>query len=230
MENGAKGPKNKTKFPFPVCQGIFETDNTLHTSVTTQYIQTATVDYCYCRLLLQADAPTRPPTYHDTTANTDRQTSMKQKGVREPPPPGVRHHETTRDERLKVITLRDESGMSWAEIGRRLNIHRRSKRVVLPLAALTLKAYSIDRLYPDIPQSKRDRRSFESKPLWPPRIIHRCRKARIDRSPDLNLIEALWQDVEVEFGQISGRVSDLEALEAAVRLHGILFRRSGWKC
>ena len=33
------------------------------------------------------------------------------------------------------------------------------------------------------------------------------------QSPDLNLIEALWQDVEVELGQIWGRVSDLEILE-----------------
>ena len=36
------------------------------------------------------------------------------------------------------------------------------------------------------------------------------------QSPDLNLIEALWQDVEVELGQIWGRVSDVEALEATV--------------
>ena len=34
---------------------------------------------------------------------------MKLKGVRELPPPGVQHCETTRDERLKVITLRDEA-------------------------------------------------------------------------------------------------------------------------
>ena len=37
------------------------------------------------------------------------------------------------------------------------------------------------------------------------------------QSPDLNFIEALWQDVEVELGQIWGRVSDLETLEAAVK-------------
>ena len=37
------------------------------------------------------------------------------------------------------------------------------------------------------------------------------------RSPDLNLIEALWGDLEVELGQIWGRVSDPEALEAAVK-------------
>ena len=36
------------------------------------------------------------------------------------------------------------------------------------------------------------------------------------QSPDLNLIEALCQDVEVELGQIWGRVSDVEALEATV--------------
>ena len=37
------------------------------------------------------------------------------------------------------------------------------------------------------------------------------------QSPGLNLIEALWQDVEVEPGQIWGRVSDLEALGAAMK-------------
>ena len=31
-------------------------------------------------------------------------------------------------------------------------------------------------------------------------------------SPDLNSTEALWHDVEVELGQIWGRVSDLEIL------------------
>ena len=35
--------------------------------------------------------------------------------------------------------------------------------------------------------------------------------------PDLNLIEALWQGIEAELCQILGRVSDLEALEAAVK-------------
>ena len=37
------------------------------------------------------------------------------------------------------------------------------------------------------------------------------------QSPDLSLIEALWQEIEVELGQIWGRVSDLEAPEAAVK-------------
>ena len=37
------------------------------------------------------------------------------------------------------------------------------------------------------------------------------------QSPDLNLIEALWEDMEVELGQIWGRMSDPEALEAAVK-------------
>ena len=42
--------------------------------------------------------------------------------------------------------------------------------------------------------------------LWPVKL------------PDLNLIEALWQDVDVELGQIWGKVSDMEALEAAVEV------------
>ena len=37
------------------------------------------------------------------------------------------------------------------------------------------------------------------------------------QSPDLNLIESLWGDMEVELGHIWGRVSDPEALEAAVK-------------
>ena len=48
---------------------------------------------------------------------------MKQKGD-ELPPPGVRHHETTRDERLKVTTLRDKTGMNWTETDKRLNIRK----------------------------------------------------------------------------------------------------------
>ncbi|KAF8535162.1 hypothetical protein BDD12DRAFT_893767 [Trichophaea hybrida] len=51
---------------------------------------------------------------------------MKQKGKREQPPAGtVRHHETTRDERIKVITF-DEVGMSWTQIGKKLNIDSRT--------------------------------------------------------------------------------------------------------
>ena len=59
---------------------------------------------------------------------------------------------------------------------------------------------------------------------WCTRLQGACQKIpRVERSgcaaqtPDLNLIEALWQDVEVKLGQIWGRVSDLEALEAAVK-------------
>ena len=61
-----------------------------------------------------------------------QQTSMKQKGVRDLPPPGVRHHETTHDERLEVITLRDEAGMSRAENGKRLNIRKSTVQKVVP--------------------------------------------------------------------------------------------------
>lgn len=50
---------------------------------------------------------------------------MKQKGVREQQPEGVRHRETTRDERIKVITLR-EAEWSWTKIGNYLNIDRRT--------------------------------------------------------------------------------------------------------
>ena len=37
------------------------------------------------------------------------------------------------------------------------------------------------------------------------------------QSPDLNHIKPLWQDVEVELGQIWGRVSNLEVLETTVK-------------
>ena len=71
---------------------------------------------------------------------------MKQQGAREPQPLGVRHHETTRDERLKVIALRDEAVTGWAEIGRKLNINRRTvQNVVLP-TLVPWKACGIDML------------------------------------------------------------------------------------
>ena len=76
---------------------------------------------------------------------------MKQKGIREPPPPVVWHHETTHDERLKVITLRNETGMSWADVGRRSTIHKRTKgSTASDSESPNLKAYNIG-MYLDIP-------------------------------------------------------------------------------
>jgi len=37
------------------------------------------------------------------------------------------------------------------------------------------------------------------------------------QSPDLNLIEALWMDMETELGEIWGRVGDVEALELCLK-------------
>ena len=37
------------------------------------------------------------------------------------------------------------------------------------------------------------------------------------QSPDLNLIEALWVDMETELGEAWGRVGDIEALEACLK-------------
>jgi len=47
---------------------------------------------------------------------------MKEKGTREQNPRGVRHRETTREERVKVITLHDDAGWNWSRIGQHLNI------------------------------------------------------------------------------------------------------------
>ena len=51
---------------------------------------------------------------------------MKEKGTRAV----GRRGETTRDERIKVITLRDEAGLTWAQIGQKLNIDRRTVQKV----------------------------------------------------------------------------------------------------
>lgn len=37
------------------------------------------------------------------------------------------------------------------------------------------------------------------------------------QSPDLNLIEALWMDMETELGETWGRVGDIEVLEACLK-------------
>ncbi|PWW74558.1 hypothetical protein C7212DRAFT_346066 [Tuber magnatum] len=49
--------------------------------------------------------------------------TMQQKGIWKQNPQGVRHRETTQDERLKVITLRDNAGWTWMRIGQELNIY-----------------------------------------------------------------------------------------------------------
>jgi DNA-binding XRE family transcriptional regulator len=55
---------------------------------------------------------------------------MKLKGTRELPTAGVSHREITRDERVKIIALRDEAGMGWAQIGKKLGIDRRTVQKV----------------------------------------------------------------------------------------------------
>jgi len=50
---------------------------------------------------------------------------MKQKGVRDPAV-GVRHRETTRDERMRVISLRENARWSWRQIGRELRFDPRT--------------------------------------------------------------------------------------------------------
>ena len=55
---------------------------------------------------------------------------MKTKGRREQNPDGVAYRETTRDERMMVITLRDEMSLDWSDIGRRLKMNRRTAQRV----------------------------------------------------------------------------------------------------
>jgi len=52
--------------------------------------------------------------------------TMKQKGRRQNPPIGVSYRETTRDERMRIIALRENAGWTWSKIGRELNINRRT--------------------------------------------------------------------------------------------------------
>ncbi|PWW76004.1 hypothetical protein C7212DRAFT_344475 [Tuber magnatum] len=61
-------------------------------------------------------------------SSTRVQGIMKQTDTCEQNPRGVRHRETTRDERNKVITLLDYSGWNWLRIGRELNIDRSTCR------------------------------------------------------------------------------------------------------
>ena len=62
---------------------------------------------------------------------------MKQKGTRENAPPGTRHTETTQDERIRVISLRDDAGLIWTAIGQRLGINRGTAQKVNDFNTLT---------------------------------------------------------------------------------------------
>jgi len=52
--------------------------------------------------------------------------SHEPKGVREVAPEGVSHRETTRDERMRIIALKENAEWNWSQIGRELNINRRT--------------------------------------------------------------------------------------------------------
>jgi len=62
--------------------------------------------------------------------------NMKLTGVCERNPEGVRHRETTRDERIRIVTLRDDAGWSWTKIGQHLHIDRRTCQKVSSLSDL----------------------------------------------------------------------------------------------
>jgi DNA invertase Pin-like site-specific DNA recombinase len=83
--------------------------------------------------------------------------TMKQKRVRDRPPPGVRHTETTRDERIKVLTLRDDARMGWTAIGRKLGIDRRTVQKVIDL----VPAQHITNTMVDISKGKGDRNTIQ---------------------------------------------------------------------
>ena len=63
---------------------------------------------------------------------------MKQKGTCENASPGIRHRETTWDELIRVISLRDDAGLSWTAMGQRLGINRGTAQKVNDFNTLLL--------------------------------------------------------------------------------------------
>ena len=61
---------------------------------------------------------------------------MKQKGTHENATPGFRHRETTRDELMRLILLRDV-GLSWTAIEQSLGINRETTQKVNDFNILT---------------------------------------------------------------------------------------------
>ena len=79
---------------------------------------------------------------------------MKQKGTRENAPPGIRHTETTRDEQIRVISLRDDAGLSWTAIGQRLGINRGTAQKVNDFNTLIGIAAINTQLWKDLQKGK----------------------------------------------------------------------------
>ena len=107
---------------------------------------------------------------------------MKQRGTCENAPPGIRHRETTRDERIRVISMRDDTGMSWTAIGKCLEINRGSAQWVDNFNATLINIATISTwLRQYLQKSKGVWYPIESPANWLPSNFRRCWETAICR-------------------------------------------------
>ncbi|KAI5842850.1 hypothetical protein BZA05DRAFT_411645, partial [Tricharina praecox] len=109
---------------------------------------------------------------------------MKQKGVRDPVPEGVSHRETTRDERIQLIALREKAGWSWRRIAKEFKIDK----------STAMRIYQRYQRYGTPSNRKRSGR--------PPVFFDAAEKARLEEfvTRDSRTRRLSWDAICVEMG------------------------------
>ena len=99
---------------------------------------------------------------------------MKQKDTRENEPSGIQHRETIRDERIRVISLRDDAGLIWTAIGQRLGINRGTAQKVNDSTPLLVLLLVNTWLWKGLQKGKGKWYPIESSAIWRPPNFRRC--------------------------------------------------------
>ena len=120
--------------------------------------------------------------------------------------------------------MRDDAGMSWTAIGKRLGINSGSAQKVNNFNTTLIDIATISTwLWQDLQKSKGVWYPIKSPANWLPSIFGDAVKQRFvdlltrDARTRRLAWEAICMEMEMELGEIWGRVGDIEVLEACLK-------------